>query len=327
MWRRRGALGKGISTEKVLLVFPAGSTGGDIIEIMRPVKGKTGTSLVAGPSYTPVAGKTYSLFGNALSTDPYYDRVRRLADEILRIVPGEESLLTLIRKTGGRKRLLAKAARRADGTAISAVLRMLSPALTPYTTNVRTHLKGLSVRSVMDPRLRTTEEQHHLHMLEIELANRVHRDRFLRSGFRIALLPHCLRDFRRDCESIPGDLDAVCAGCSETCFLHRVSVLLREAGVHPYIWRNAELGSLFRRLEGKGDFGVLGIACVPELAWGMRACMERKIPVLGIPLDANRCMRWLGRLEETSISLERLWELAGGGRIPIAPQDGDELRT
>jgi hypothetical protein len=36
----------------------------------------------------------------------------------------------------------------------------------------------------------------------------------------------------------------------KTCFLHRVDVLLREAGVHPYIWRNAELGSLFRRLEG-----------------------------------------------------------------------------
>jgi len=190
MWRRHGASGKGISPEKALLVFPAGSTGGDIIEIMRPVKRKTGMSPVAGPFYTPVAGKTYSLFGNALSTDPYYDRVRRLADEILRIVPGEESLLALIRKTGGRKRLLAKAARRADGSAISAVLRMLGPALSPYTANVRTHLKGLSIRSVTDPRLRTTEEQYHMNMLEIELANRVYRDRFLQSEFRIALLPH-----------------------------------------------------------------------------------------------------------------------------------------
>jgi hypothetical protein len=294
---------------------------------MHPGKRKTETSPVVGPFYTPVAGKTYSLFGNALSTDPYYDRVRRLANEILRIVPGEESLLALIRKTGGRKRLLVKAARRADGTAISAVLRMLGPALSLYTTNVRTHLKSLSLLSVTDPRLRTTEEQYHLHMLEIELANRVHRDRFLQSGFRIALLPHCLRDFRRECDSVPGDLDAVCAGCSETCLLHRVSALLRKAGIHPYIWRNAELGNLFRRLEGKGDFGVLGIACLPELAWGMRACMERKIPVVGIPLDANRCMRWMGRFEETSVSLERLWELAGGGRIPLAPQDDDDLRT
>ena len=35
MWRRRGALGKGISTEKVLLVFPAGSTGGHIDELRK----------------------------------------------------------------------------------------------------------------------------------------------------------------------------------------------------------------------------------------------------------------------------------------------------
>jgi len=142
---------------------------------------KAGTSQAARPSYVPVAGKTYSQFGSALSTEPYYDRVRRLADGILRTVPGEESLLGLIRKAGGRKRLLARAARREDGTAISFILRTLGNSLSPYTTNVRTHLKGLSFRSVTDRRLRTTEEQYHLHMLEIELANRVHRDRFLQS--------------------------------------------------------------------------------------------------------------------------------------------------
>jgi hypothetical protein len=167
---------------------------------------------------------------------------------------------------------------------------------------------------VTDRRLRTTEEQYHLHMLEIELVNRVHRDRFLRSDFRIALLPHCLRDVRRECRSVPGDLDSVCAGCSETCFLQRVSAILLESGVHPYIWRNAELSTLFRRLEGRGAFGVLGIACIPELAWGMRACRKRKIPVVGIPLDANRCMRWMGRFEETSVNLKRLGELVNDWR-------------
>lgn len=270
---------------------------------------KAGLSQAAGPSYVPVAGKTYSLFGRDLSTEPYYDRIRRLADDLLRIVPGEESLLALIRKAGGRKWLLDRMARREDRSILSSVLQFLRNALSPYTTNVRTHLKGLSIRSVTDRRLRTTEEQYHLHMLEIELVNRVHRDRFLRSDFRIALLPHCLRDFRRECRSVPGDLDSVCAGCSETCFLHRVSAILREAGIHPYIWRNAELSTLFRRLEGRGSFGVLGIACIPELAWGMRACMKRKVPVVGIPLDANRCMRWMGRFEETSVNLDRLSEL------------------
>lgn len=270
---------------------------------------KVWLSQAGGPSYVPVAGKTYSLFGRDLSTGPYYDRIRRLADDLLRNIPGEKSLLALIRNAGRRKWLLDRVARREDGSVHSSILQSLGNALSPYTTNVRTHLNGLSIRSVTDRTLRTTEEQYHLHMLEIELVNRVHRDRFLQCEFRIALLPHCLRDFRRECRSALGDLDSVCADCTETCFLHRVSAILREAGIHPYIWRNAELSTLFRRLEGRGPFGILGIACIPELAWGMRACMKRKIPVVGIPLDANRCMRWMGRFEETSVNLDRLSEL------------------
>jgi hypothetical protein len=176
---------------------------------MRPANVKSGLSQAAGPSDVPVAGKTYSLFGSDLSTEPYYDRVRRLADDLVRIVPGEESLLALIRKVGGRKRHLARVARREDGSALSSILRLLGNALSPYATNVRTRLNGLTIRSVTD-----------------------------------------------------------------------------------------------RGLEGRRAFGVLGIACIPELAWGMRDCMKRKIPVVGIPLDANRCMRWMGRFEDTSVNLE-----------------------
>jgi len=266
------------------------------------------------PSYVPVAGKTYSLFGDGPSTEPYYERIRGVADRILRLVPGEEELLSLIRKVGGRKRMLARAARRGSGTPISEVLRLLGPALSRYTGNVRTHLDSLPRFLVTDRILRTTEEQYHLHMLEIELGNRLHRKRFLASDRRIALLPHCLRDFRVECRSVPGDLDTVCAGCSPACFLNGVSLLLRESGIEPYIWRNAELADLFRRLKGEGSFGVLGIACIPELAHGMRACMDRGVPVVGLPLDANRCARWMGRFEDTSVNLERLRGLLAGSQ-------------
>jgi len=43
--------------------------------------------------------------------------------------------------------------------------------------------------------------------------------------------------------------------------------------------------------------------------------MKRKIPVVGIPLDANRCMRWMGRFEETSVNLERLGYEAGSSTL------------
>jgi hypothetical protein len=271
----------------------------------------------AGPSYPPVAGKTYSLFGSAPTTEPYYEQVRRLADEILRLVPGEESVLALLQKAVRRRRTLARAARRDDGTALSAILRRLRGALSPYTANVRPHLGSLPKLSCTDRRLRLTEEQYHLHMVEIELMNRANLDRFLQCDLRIALLPHCLRDFHNGCRAEPGDIETVCAGCSGECYIHRASALLRKRGVHPYIWTNAKLGSLFRQLRGEKTLGVLGIACIPELAWGMRACLKRKIPVVGVPLDANRCMRWMGRFHENSVNLQRLDELLNGP-IPAA---------
>jgi hypothetical protein len=52
--------------------------------------------------------------------------------------------------------------------------------------------------------------------------------------------------------------------------------------------------------------GVLGIACIPELTFGMRLCRKHNVPVIGIPLDANRCRRWMGDFYENSVNTIRL---------------------
>jgi hypothetical protein len=57
------------------------------------------------------------------------------------------------------------------------------------------------------------------------------------------------------------------------------------------------------------SFGVLGIACIVELTWGMRNCSENGIPVVGIPLNANRCIRWFGQFFPNSIDLSELERL------------------
>jgi hypothetical protein len=62
-------------------------------------------------------------------------------------------------------------------------------------------------------------------------------------------------------------------------------------------------------LMEKRTFGVLGIACIPELIWGMRRCRKNNIPVLGLPLNANRCVRWFGEFFANSIDLPELEKL------------------
>jgi hypothetical protein len=42
---------------------------------------------------------------------------------------------------------------------------------------------------------------------------------------------------------------------------------------------------------------------------GMRLCLSLGIPAVGIPLDANRCARWMSQAHETSYNFEQLEEL------------------
>jgi hypothetical protein len=62
-------------------------------------------------------------------------------------------------------------------------------------------------------------------------------------------------------------------------------------------------------LKEKRTFGVLGIACIPELTWGMRNCRKHNIPVVGLPLNANRCIRWFGEFFPNSVDLAEIERL------------------
>jgi hypothetical protein len=38
----------------------------------------------------------------------------------------------------------------------------------------------------------------------------------------------------------------------------------------------------------------------------MRDCRKAGVAVVGVPLDANRCVRWLGSFQQTTINLGEL---------------------
>jgi hypothetical protein len=177
--------------------------------------------------------------------------------------------------------------------------------LAPHTTLVKAHLQELSFLKRFDATLFTSEEQYHIYMLMIELANRAWGEAFRTAKRKLAFLPYCLRDLNAKCKSGRGDLDYVCKGCSKDCFVNRVSRHLKDAQVEPYIWMSASLKSLLKDLKNREEsIGVLGVACVPELFHGMRLCMGLDVPVVGIPLNANRCRRWMGEFYPTSVDLE-----------------------
>lgn len=197
-----------------------------------------------------------------------------------------------------------------DHALIAHIRKTLHDALHPYTRAVKGHLKSIPLSQRFDRTIRTKEEGYHLYMLEIELVNRIYREAFQKSDYKFALLPHCLRDFRPRCKSVPGDMEYVCMGCTEDCFIRLGSRLLEKYGIQPYLSITIDQEKLFRRLKAEHpNIGALGIACIPELAQAMRLCIKLGISPIGIPLSANRCARWMKEAYETSFSIEELEEL------------------
>jgi hypothetical protein len=259
-----------------------------------------------GLQYEPIQGRTYSLFGKSTSTDEYFGLIGQLADDCVKKYPDEAALIERLRRLSPRKRLLRRAREGQGDTELVFILGRIGPLLSEYTASLDKHLDEMPFYKVWDRRLRTTEEQYHLYMLEIELVNRANNEAFRRCERRIALLPYCLQDFSGRCKSSMGDLDYVCRSCSSKCYINRVATALKERGISPYIWMSGDLKKLKKLPGAGGSLGGLGIACVPELVMAMRSCATLGIPALGLPLDANLCIRWTGSFHQNSVNLARL---------------------
>jgi len=263
------------------------------------------------PGYLPVNGKTYSLFGKSDSTAEYYETIRMLAGKILELNPLANELIEQIREYSSKKRILRNNLKINDpGNKMSVILNLIDPCLKKYTENVEEHLRNLPISKFWDRRLATTREQYHLYMLEIELTNRLLSAEFQKADKKIALMPYCLQDFSVNCKSAKNGFDYQCRHCSANCFQNHASEILKAHHIEPYIWMGGNMKQLAKyTLNEKRTFGVLGIACIPELTWGMRNCRKNNIPVVGIPLNANRCIRWFGEFFLNSIDLTELERL------------------
>ncbi len=258
-----------------------------------------------------IQGKTYSLYGGRGSTELYYSRIRELTSFLLTMYPDERRLLDQVQKAEGSGSFIKRlASKNVDKQLILFIKKFLSGSLSVYTTNVKKHLRSVPLRQRFDPVIKTSEEQYHLYMIEIELMNRIYKVDFKRRDYKFALIAHCLRDFMPDCKSESADVEAICKNCTNDCFINLGSNLLEKYDIHPYISVTMDLKTLFKKLKSEHkSVGALGIACVPELVQGMRQCIKAGISPVGIPLDANRCSRWMKKAHETSFNLKELEDL------------------
>ena len=261
----------------------------------------------------PFIGKTYSLYSGKTGNGQYYTLIRKLINLFLQRCPDERELLRQIQHAGGKSPLVKRlSGKQVNKPLIAFIKSTLQESLSVYTTGVKQHLKNIPLKQKLDPIIRTKEHQYHLYMIEIELVNRIYKKAFKNSDYKFALIAHCLRDFRPECKSVSGEYESVCKGCTKDCYIHLGNILLKKYDIHPYISVSTDLDKIFEQIKSDhGNIGALGIACVPELAMGMKLCIKLGITPVGIPLDANRCARWMKKAHENSFNIKELEKLLG----------------
>ena len=253
---------------------------------------------------TKISGKTYSLFGINDSTNVFYDFIEKILSRLLQKHSDEKLLLNKIHYASKRKKYYI------NFISDNLFLKESENVLYSFTPGVESHLKNLSIFKFRETALRLKEWQYHMYMLEFALTNKINKKYFLDSDVKIALLPHCLRDLTKECKSDVNGLDYQCKHCSKCCFINEASKILKEKNIIPYIWMTANIRTISKKyLTENKTLGILGIACIPELVRGMRSCAKKNIPAIGIPLDANRCIRWMGNFYANSVNLQKLKEL------------------
>jgi hypothetical protein len=258
-----------------------------------------------------IEGKTYSLFGNSDTTEDYYQLISSLADNILENNPDISFVIEILNRYSSKKRYLQKILRNPlHDELISDWINLIDSELKQFTQKTEEHLKSLPLSKSFDKRLATTREQYHLYMLEIELTNRLNSAGFKNANRKIALTPYCLQDFTVSCKAAKKGFDYQCKSCSSVCFQNHASSTLKKNNIEPFIWMGGSIKEMATStLKSGQSLGILGIACIPELVWGIRKCYKYKIPVVGIPLNSNRCIRWFGEFFPNSVNLDELEKL------------------
>jgi hypothetical protein len=255
-----------------------------------------------------IIGKTYSLYAGKTDTDEFYSVLSDLVDSFLIDIKYDVELILLIRKYSSKRRTLKAETKKVSSDSIIAeLLDETESRLSKYFTDIDSHLKNLSLAEKCDSTLTTSREQYLLYMLEIELVNRLNKEKFNSSETKYAFLPHCLHDLDKDCLSASDGTDYVCKSCSKNCSINSVSKIMKLRNIKAYIWREADLKKIFKLARSNGQsISVFGIACIPELVNGLRLCAKYGVPAIGVPLDANRCIRWMGDFYPNSVNEKKI---------------------
>ena len=137
-------------------------------------------------------------------------------------------------------------------------------------------------------------------LIEVQIANRIQREKFEKAQRKALLLPHCARarmdkqcmaDFKADIPTYD------CKSCRESCLINKATALGEAKGYDVYVIPGGACAE--KILTAKKYDGVVGVACGMELKMGLSLLRKLGISGQGIFLTKNGC-------SNTSLNLQNL---------------------
>lgn len=182
---------------------------------------------------------------------------------------------------------------------ISPILERFVQGCTRYAEAVEHKRLDIDYRN---PMIYTQKPEYLLYMLLIEYSNQYRRAAFEATPTRVVVLPRCLTGPNYDLLKVKrtklGWHRIVGSNTDDSSPAWKLSQLGDEYGFHTFItmgrrFKEPPFSRVFRNLKKKySDFGLVAVACLPELALGKTYVMEAGIPAQAVPLLFSGCNKW-----------------------------------
>ncbi len=164
-----------------------------------------------------------------------------------------------------------------------------------YTENVEPFLKNSRRRYKWhEDRIQCTRtrSEYHLNMVGAELMNRAFRDEFQSTGYKVVLVPGCMRAKpQNECEAVRLKEGLMCKGCTSSCNVNRLRAMGEKHNFAVYIIPHASDLSLWSPRKRRVSCGVIASACVTTLVEGGWELKRYDIPAQCVLLDYCGCQK------------------------------------
>lgn len=179
------------------------------------------------------------------------------------------------------------------------------PLLDVFLQGFESYMKAISNRELdinyHNPMIHTQKNEYALYMLLIEYSNQIMKSAFEATSTKVVVLPRCLTGPNFDLLKVKRTKIGWhrIIGCNTSNNSGwKLSELGRQNNFEVFItmgnrFKEPNFLQVFRNLRKKfGHFGLIAVACLPELAMGRTYIMEMGIPTQAVPLFFSGCAKW-----------------------------------